>query len=264
MELSSFNTDRVYYFESVENTSESKVNIHYHDMVEIYYLTCGVCDFLIDDKIYKIRQGDVVFVPQGIAHKTNYLSANHSRMLINCSADLIPKAAYDVISQGTYVFRSVSHRGEIDFIFNRIKCEYYEQDALSDDALLASLSYLFVRVLRSCNSQAVSERRMSCPEKAVEFIKNNYANKIALSDVAEYCGVSNGHLSRMFKKQMGIGLNEYLYSLRLKRADEMLVNQTGFSISDVAFRCGFNDSNYFSSSFKRKYGISPSERRKNI
>ena len=264
MELSSFYTDRVFYFESVENTGESKISIHYHDMVEIYYLTYGICDFLIGDKIYKIRQGDVVFIPKGVFHKTNYLSARHSRMLINCTEEILPKAAYDVISRGTYVFRSVSQRGEIDSIFKQIKKEYYGQDDLSDDALIASLSYLLVRVLRSCSSQAVSEHRMSCSERAIEFIKNNYTNKISLSDAAEYCGVSNEHLSRIFKKQVGRGFNEYLCSFRLKRAEEMLVNQTGFSISDIAFRCGFNDSNYFSSSYKKFYGISPSERRKNL
>lgn len=262
VELSSVTSDRIYYFESVENTSESKVNAHYHDLFEIYYLTYGSCNYFIDNKSYKLKQGDIVLIPEGVIHKTNYSSSTHSRMLINCSPEFIPSSVYEVVAEGAHVFRNTAQRGEIDAIFKQIKQEYSQNDKLSSDALLSCLSYLFIRILRICTTEIGADNEISCAEKAVGFVQDNYMNKITLSDSAKYCSVSSEHLSRSFKKKTGVGFNEYLVLFRLNKAEAMLVNQPGFSISDIAYRCGFDDSNYFSSVFKKNYGISPSEKRK--
>ena len=65
--------------------------------------------------------------------------------------------------------------------------------------------------------------------------------------------------SPLFKRVTGFGFCEYLTLLRLRRAEFMLKNEPGLSISSVAYACGFNDSNYFSHKFKLAYGKSPKE-----
>ncbi len=262
MELYEIPINRIYYFESMENTSESRINVHYHELFEIYYLTYGNCNFFINDKLYIVRQGDIVIVPNGVIHKTNYSSPIHSRMLINCPCELIPSSVQRIVQNGTYVFRGASNRHEINSAFKLIQQEYSKNDVVSEDALKAYLSYLLIRTVRLCNADGEHNRLGSCSEKAVGFIQKGYMNKITLCDAAECCGVSCEHLSRIFKRQTGVGFNEYLTLYRLKKAEEMLVNQTGFSVSDIAYRCGFNDSNYFSCVFKKNYGISPTEKRK--
>ena len=87
-------------------------------------------------------------------------------------------------------------------------------------------------------------------------------NHISLSEMAESFSVSAEHLSRMFKKETGFGFNEYVTLVRLQRAESMLKNENGKSISEIAYACGFNDSNYFSDKFKKAYGVVPSEIRK--
>ena len=76
--------------------------------------------------------------------------------------------------------------------------------------------------------------------------------------------VSAEHLSRSFKRETGFGFKEYITLLRLKNAEELLKTRKNMSISEIAFLCGFNDSNYFSDKFKRTYGISPLNFRKNF
>jgi two-component system response regulator YesN len=71
------------------------------------------------------------------------------------------------------------------------------------------------------------------------------------------------HLSRKFKEKTGVGLNEYMVIFRLKKAKEFLLTRDKMSICEVAFHCGFNDSNYFSWLFKKTYGVTPSQYRKN-
>ena len=71
--------------------------------------------------------------------------------------------------------------------------------------------------------------------------------------------VSQEHLSRTFKKDTGLGFNEYLNVYRLKRANAILTENPKSKVSQVAVRCGFGDSNYFSNTYKKMYGISPSK-----
>jgi len=70
-------------------------------------------------------------------------------------------------------------------------------------------------------------------------------------------------MSRMFKKETGFGFSEYLTLVRLRHS-EFLIKNKNLSITEVAHRCGFEDSNYFSVIFKRNYKISPREMKKQL
>ncbi|MBR2432227.1 MAG: helix-turn-helix transcriptional regulator [Clostridia bacterium] len=266
MNVTRINTDRIFYFESAENTSETKIHAHFHDMPEIYYLTEGRCNYFIDNKSYQLRAGDIVFIPQGVIHNTNYISKTHSRLLINCSEKLIPTSVRGFMSNEIHVYKCGSAREDIDAIFKRIKQEYNISDGFSDEALNSCLAYLLVRIARlsekSTDQESGAEK--SCSEKAVEYVRENYTNKVTLTDAAKFCSVSSEHLSRCFKKQTGVGFNEYLCLFRLNKAEAMLINQPGVSVADIAYRCGFNDSNYFSNLFKKVYGMSPTEKKRRI
>ena len=266
MNITKIDTDKMLYFESVENTYETKVNVHFHGMFEIYYLTEGSCNYFIGNKSYKLHAGDIALIPQGVIHKTNYISRIHSRLLINCSENLIPRSVFEAVNSGTHVFKSGSARADIDAIFNIIKREYTVRDRFSDEALLSCLTYLFIRIVRLSEryTDEIANGQKNCSERAVSYIQENYMNKVTLTDAAIFCSVSNEHLSRSFKKQTGVGFNEYLCLFRLNQAEAMLINQPGISISDIAYRCGFNDSNYFSSLFKKVYGISPTDKKRQI
>ena len=66
------------------------------------------------------------------------------------------------------------------------------------------------------------------------------------------------YLSTVFKRHVGVGIVEYLHTVRIQHACTML--KQGFtSVSDVALRCGYPDAQYFSKVFKRRMSISPRE-----
>jgi len=96
-------------------------------------------------------------------------------------------------------------------------------------------------------------------EDTIKYIQQNYMADIRLTSAAKHLSVSPEHLSRTFKQKTAFGFNEYLTLYRLQRAEQILLNEPGRSIIDVAYACGFNDSNYFSYKFKEHYGISPSK-----
>ena len=83
------------------------------------------------------------------------------------------------------------------------------------------------------------------------------------ADIAAAAGFSPNYLSRKFREAAGIGIHEYLAFTRLQHAAAELIS-TDDTITQIALRCGFSDSNYFKDVFKKKYGVTPREYRSGI
>ena len=97
---------------------------------------------------------------------------------------------------------------------------------------------------------------------ATKYIYRNYQKPLTLDEVAAQAALSPTYFSRKFKQVTGMGFKEYLNFVRLKHAQTALLTTSG-TITDIALENGFNDSNYFKDLFKKVYGKSPREYRKN-
>lgn len=95
-----------------------------------------------------------------------------------------------------------------------------------------------------------------------EYIELNFASKITLSDMAKECRISEGYLSHVFKKEVGLSVQKYVENYRMKKAATML-KATSMSVQEIGETVGYEDNNYFSKSFKKHFKVSPSEYRKN-
>jgi AraC-like DNA-binding protein/DNA-binding response OmpR family regulator len=97
-------------------------------------------------------------------------------------------------------------------------------------------------------------------KRAVAFVHENYARPFSRQELAAALGVSEHHLSRIFRQELGLSPWEYLNRYRIYRAMDLL-QRTNESITAIALRVGFDDSAYFSRVFRSKTGQSPSEYR---
>lgn len=91
---------------------------------------------------------------------------------------------------------------------------------------------------------------------SVKFIEENYNQEIEVEDVSNSVHLSYSHLSRLFKKHTGETINYRLNRVRLVKAQQLLMCSDK-SIAQIAREVGFNSEYYFSSIFKKTYGISP-------
>lgn len=94
----------------------------------------------------------------------------------------------------------------------------------------------------------------------VIYINSNYSKEISLSGIAEGSHISKEHLSRMFKKETGVTITEYVATARLKKATELLTT-TNLSISEISELVGYSDNNYFVKVFRKYYKMTPSQYR---
>lgn len=97
--------------------------------------------------------------------------------------------------------------------------------------------------------------------KAQEFIEKNYEKPIRLHDVARYVGLSDGALSRLFRKQINKTFKEYLNEVRIEHSTNLL-KKTDDLISEIAYSCGFGSNRHFTKIFRRKKGMTPGAFRK--
>ena len=95
------------------------------------------------------------------------------------------------------------------------------------------------------------------PQLIMEYITKNYSSKITLSQLAQKFGCCNSTLTQCFKKEYNTSIMSYICELRLKKAEELL-RKTRKSLKEISYQCGFYDQNYFSKSFAKKHGCSPS------
>ena len=98
--------------------------------------------------------------------------------------------------------------------------------------------------------------------KVKNFINKNYQDEIRLPQLSDLAGMSPSAFSRFFKLHTGRNLTEYIIDIRLGAASRMLVD-TAQSISEISFKCGFNNLSNFNRIFKKKRGCSPTEFREN-
>lgn len=98
-------------------------------------------------------------------------------------------------------------------------------------------------------------------QKSIEYISANYSYPITVEDIASYVGLSRSHLFRSFEAALHQSPKEYLTDFRIKQACYLLKN-TNLSITAIANSIGFDNSLYFSKTFHREKGLSPTNYRK--
>lgn len=95
-------------------------------------------------------------------------------------------------------------------------------------------------------------------ETAKEYIDRNYDRSFALKELADNCCVSPFHFTRIFKAITSFSPHQYLIDTRLKNA-QLLIENTDLPITEICFSSGFDSLEYFSTAFRKKFGLSPSK-----
>jgi AraC family transcriptional regulator len=98
--------------------------------------------------------------------------------------------------------------------------------------------------------------------RAEEFLRSNISKPVALGDLAAIAGVHPVHLARVFRRQKGCTVGEYVRRLRVDFALRQL-SETENSLSDIAAAAGFADHSHLTRTFKAHTGLTPSAYRKN-
>ena len=257
-------------FHSADNTPN--LNIHTHECCEIFYcIKCGK-NFLIDDKIYRVHDGDLFIMNQFEAHKITF-EPNHE--VERYVFELHPEFIFSVSTQQTdlsrcfYTRRSnTSNRlmlndddkSKMQSFAMRLRRENSYGDDIIKSAVMSEL-LVFINKKFAENHPYDEAPQNTQLAKAIIFINENLTEELSLDIIAKNSYVSVNQLSRLFKLTLGTTVNKYIVGKRITFAKKLLNN--GLSVSDAAYRCGFRDYSNFIRTFNTYVGMPPG-RYKNI
>ena len=98
-------------------------------------------------------------------------------------------------------------------------------------------------------------------DRAVHYMKDNYARNITVTELAEMTGYSVSHFRRLFVKNYGMPPQEYIFQYKVQKAKELLVGEPEKSVEEIADLLGLYNAAHFCKMFKKKTGCSPGEYR---
>lgn len=139
-------------------------------------------------------------------------------------------------------------------VFERVKqmCKQTQGVELSAAAMLYDI---FAKLTEN---HRTGQRRSDYVARTAGYIRNNYAMPVAIASIASMIGIDRRYLCRIFSEKIGMTPKEYLVSIRLERAAELL-RSGSISVGDIARSVGYEDVFNFSKMFKKKFGVSPLE-----
>ena len=168
----------------------------------------------------------------------------------------IPEAAPDA--------KLIIISGYAEFAYAREAVQYHAFDYLLKPVKLEELQRVLESVADNLKEKSGDEAVQS-PEKLIDAvlaeIREHYLEDISLTEIAGRWSISAGRLSTLIKEKLGVTYSDYITSLRIERAKELLQNET-LSIQEIAEQAGYRDYFYFTKVFKKTVGISPSKYRK--
>lgn len=244
----------------IEPTTLRSSTICSHPKHELFYLINGTTNYIIDGKRYSLRSGEMVFIPKGTMHSmSNKMGIDNERLLLSFDDDIIPEEYKSYIQYWSYhnlIYIPPKHIHEIEKIFQIIESEYKSRRPHYQEMVNLCILQLLMLIDRFHTKppKPVSDETNLLVNDVAKYIQTNFRSNINLDTLCETFTISKSYLSRRFKTVFGIGINDYITYIRLLHAEKLL-STTDYPITQIAAECGYSDSNYFSTAFKKFKGM---------
>ncbi len=252
---------------AVSSSAVPANDYHCEDDYEIMYVRSGSRRAFVTDASYLLSPGTLMFINRNELHKTARVSEEYERFVLNFTADYIFPNILDemqiLFDRRVYAPADVSFTDRIFFaVFSEWE-RLRKGDRIAAENIKCYLNILLTYYIRSGEELKDIGAKLDNPsvERLIAYMNDNFGDRITLADAANMLHLSQAYLSKLFFKYTGFGFSEYLKTIRIEHAKKLL-ETTGESIKDIAAECGFDDSNYFSTVFKKKTGKAPLQYKK--
>lgn len=134
----------------------------------------------------------------------------------------------------------------------------YFRDAAS--SIANTVTWLFSAVTALSVYLEEMHQSQNYTQQVCNFVVSHLSQKFTRQDIADYVHLSQNHLARLFRKETGMSISEYILQERMKRAFGLLT-ETPLAVGAIAQKCGYENYSYFLTLFRRVTGMTPSQYR---
>ena len=238
---------------------------HWHTSIEIFAVMEGHLEFFMNKEEYPLKAGEQLIINSNEIHSIHAAERNKTVVL------QIPLKQFEnyFTAQRFIRFRSQDAEadGKLASLIKKLYKVYTARDTgyeFGTMSLFYEIMYMLVknyRLTEAHEKEIRHSRKLDTLSKITTYMREHYKEDLKLSDLAATFGYSDAYLSRMFQKYAKINYKTYLQDIRMAYAYRDLMN-TDRTISQIALDNGFCSSRGFSGEFQKRYGILPSEMRK--
>ncbi len=273
-----------YYENSTENFHIQKLNKvteaqkpHTHEYFQIYFISKGSLKHNVENVSAQLNQGDMFIIPPNVAH---YITPSPNTVFYSFSfmeglfsdQHTSNKLARTFLrslqtNEDTYIKPKVLMNSEeifyIENIMAHILKEFTTKPIAYYDTVQAYAQLLVTMLAREYftkDDHDISkhfEDNKQFVLHCVEYIENNFADKITLNEISKKSAMSKSNFCALFLKITGHSFNSYLNMCRIKAATSYI--KKGYKITAIYGLCGYNDFSTFNRNFNKIMGMSPRE-----
>lgn len=234
------------------------------DSYMLLYTYSGVGELEYMDRTFTVSQGEgfLIDCTQSYAFRCSNSSEKWDYLWFNMNGNNFGTYYNQFASVRKPVFKA-GDGSELEAYIRQLGLIAFQKDAPQGELLAGTAIINILTTLIIKSSESTVDRR-TVPkyiEGIMECINNGYAGHITLDSLAAEFNVSKFHLSREFKKYTGYSPNEYLISVRINRAKELL-RRTSYSVSEISQMTGCGDVNHFIQLFKSREKTTPAAYRR--
>ncbi len=257
-------------FRFIDSTTE-RFKLHCHEYYEIFLTLDDDIIHIVNSVRQRLKRGTLVFIRPADTHKFEY--SDKEFHFVNLTFDKkTAELLFEYLSEGYEYERLTKCQLPPQVILEKKECEKLFKKLMSlngiewdDDVKLKMnmriiLFDVFVKYFarQNRNQDAYVPKWLSEALEDMNRIENFSEGMERLTSI---CGKTPEHISRTMKKHMDITPTQYINDLRINYAANRIIN-SGNSITEICFECGFMNLSWFYTCFKEKYGVSPKEFRK--
>lgn len=247
-------------------------NTHAHDYYQIWYILKGNCLHKIDNRKVLLNRGDMILIPPFSYHSMSDGSDDLIVIIVDFTDKLFAGTKEDknlMLYCITPLYIKQTEEQSVflaDTNIENLILEMFNEFILKRDfhnhVIKSNLTKLIVAIERMNNQKDIS---LSGNERAVtetlKYIHSRLNEKITIQDLCENVNISDTTLGVHFKNKTGKTIVEYINSLKIDKAKQLL-SGTNMRIIDISYELGFNDGAYFNRVFKKFVKLTPNEYRK--
>jgi len=239
----------------------------YHREYEIHFIKKGSGYYFIKNRKYPFSHNNLVVIKREEIHRfippTPAVYIEKGSLYFSPSFINKNQRMKDVLEVAPHIIELNEREATfVEIIFRNIANEIENTETNWEDIVYYH-TMLFLSLLKRCSTRKyIPLTKNPVIESVISFIEENFPKDMALSDIAKTFFLSTSHLSHIFKKEIGLGVKQYILQRRIMEAKKLLTDNYNEKVSAIAKNVGFTDFGLFNRSFKKITGMTPSGYRK--
>ncbi len=256
------------YYKQSKQAVELGLFLHHHKELELIAMIDGAADFYVDAVCYELKAGDVLVIPPYCTHRADiYPQTNYDCICFDLSL-LWDRALREGLENGFltndgHLSSKQPYTADMNHCVRNAIAAYQRGKSGWEMDVIGNLSLIFGTLKENDffvkSSIAIPEHIFA--KNVFKYITEHYFEPITSRTAAMALHLNNSYFCRLFKKNFGCNFSEYLITFRLEKAKQLLKSGSD-EISDIASKTGFFSFSYFSKTFKKAVGVTPSQYRK--